>query len=397
MDPRRNPYAPGAGTKPPALVGRDDQVTSFEILLERLEYGYPEQSMIITGLRGVGKTVLLDVFRETAEARRWATIEWEVEKNASFEHKMAIQARRALVQIAPKTKWNEKLRSAAAVLKSFSLTFSPDGSITAGLDVDAKAGAADSGALADDLGDLFVALGEGARDHGVGVIFLMDEIQYLERDELEAIIGALHRCSRRSLPLTLVGAGLPQMPRLAGEAKSYSERLFRFLRIGALAPEYASEALVVPARSQNVEFEAAALDHIVAYTEGYPYFLQEYGKIVWDESSQSPITLSDVQVVQQLVEVKLDESFFRVRAERTTDLELRYLYAMATLGPQPQRASDVAAALGRTSAQAGPVRSRLIDKGLLHTPSHGLAGFTVPQFDKYMIRAYPGLKIREID
>ncbi len=397
MDPRTNPYAPGAGTKPPALVGRDEQAASFDVLLERLENGYSEQSMIITGLRGVGKTVLLDVFREKAEARKWATIEWEVEKNAPFEHKMAVQARRALVQIAPKATWGEKLRGAASVLKSFSLTFSPDGSITAGLDVDAKAGAGDSGALADDLGDLFVALGEAAREHEVGVVFLMDEIQYLEAKELEALIAALHRCARRSLPLTLVGAGLPQIPRLAGEAKSYSERLFRFPRIGALAPEFARDALALPARSQGVEFDAAALDHIVRYTEGYPYFLQEYGKVVWDESSQSPITLADVKAVQPLVEAKLDESFFRVRAERTTDLELRYLHAMAALGPEPHRASEVASAIGRSSPQAGPVRSRLIEKGLLYTPSHGLAGFTVPQFDRYMLRAHPDLSTREDD
>ncbi len=397
MDPRTNPFAPGAGTKPPALVGRDDQVASFDVLLERLENGYSEQSMIITGLRGVGKTVLLDVFREKAEARRWATIEWEVEKSAPFEQKMAVHARRALVQIAPKPSWGEKLRGAASVLKSFSLTFSPDGSVTAGLDVDARAGFADSGTLADDLGDLFVALGEAARDHGVGVVFLMDEIQYLEQGELEALISALHRCARRSLPLTLVGAGLPQIPRLAGEARSYSERLFRFPRIGALPPDAARDALALPARDKCVEFDDDALDYIVEYTEGYPYFLQEYGKVAWDEAPQTPVALADVEAVRPLVEAKLDESFFRVRAERTTDLELRYLYAMALLGPEPHRASEVAAAIGRTSAQAGPVRSRLIEKGLLYTPSYGLAGFTVPQFDRFMLRAYAGLSVREDD
>ncbi|MBA4370466.1 MAG: ATP-binding protein [Coriobacteriaceae bacterium] len=390
MDPRKNPYAPGAGTKPPALVGRDEQVESFDVLLERLENGYSEQSMIITGLRGVGKTVLLDVFREKAEVRGWATVEWEVEKNAPFGPKMAAQARRALLQIAPKAKWSERAKRAASILKSFTLTFNPDGSMTAGLDVEAFAGAGDSGSLGDDLADLFVSLGEAAREHGVGVVFLMDEIQYLRSAELEALITALHRCSRRSLAVTLVGAGLPQMPRLAGEAKSYSERLFRFPAIGALDPTtHAMDALILPARERGVEYEPKAIGFIVDYTQGYPYFLQEYGKVVWDEASASPVSAKDVRAVLPLVEAKLDESFFRVRAERTTEMELRYLHAMAELGPDPHTASEVAHRIGRTSAQLGQTRSRLIDKGLLYTPGYGFAAFTVPQFDRYMLRAYP--------
>lgn len=389
MDPRKNPYAPGAGSKPPALVGRDAEFDSFDILLERLEGGYHEQSMIITGLRGVGKTVLLDVFREKAEARGWAAIEWEVEKSEPFGHRMAVYARRALIQIAPKAKWGDRVKRAASVLKSFSLTFSPDGSITAGLDVDRELGIADSGALNSDLADLLVALGEAARDHKVGVVFLMDEIQYLESTEFEALIGALHRCARRSLPVTLVGAGLPQIPRLAGEAKSYSERLFRFPRIGALAPEFASDALVLPARAGGIEYQADAARYIVEYTEGYPYFLQEYGKLAWDEAPGSPIRRADVEAIRPLVEAKLDESFFRVRADRTTETELRYLYAMATLGPAAHSAAEVAKRLGKTSQQAGPIRSRLIEKGLLYTPNYGFAAFTVPQFDRFMLRAYP--------
>ncbi|MEI6452627.1 MAG: ATP-binding protein, partial [Actinomycetes bacterium] len=366
MDPRKNPYAPGAGAKPPALVGRGRQIESFGILLERLENGYVEQSMIVTGLRGVGKTVLLDVFREKAEARDWATVEWEVEKNAAFAPKMAAHVRRALLQIAPKAKWTDGVLRAASVLKSFTVTFNPDGAMTAGLDIDALAGLGDSGALSEDLSDLFVAIGEAAQDRGVGVVFLIDEIHFLRPPDLEALIVALHKCTRRSLPITLVGAGLPQIPRLAGEAKSYSERLFRFPQIGALnAASDARDALVLPAADQDVELEADAIDFMVDYTQGYPYFLQEYGRIVWDETSASPVTLDDVTSVLPLVEAGLDESFFRVRAERTTELELRYLYAMAELGSQPHRASEVARRIQRTVEQAGPIRSRLIDKGLL--------------------------------
>ncbi len=391
MDARKNPYAPGAGTKPPALVGRDREIEAFDVLLERLENGYPEQSMIITGLRGVGKTVLLDVFRDAAETRDWATVEWEVEKTAPFAAKVAAQVRRALVQIEPKARWTDRLLKAASILKSFTLTFDSDGSISAALDIDALDGVGDSGTLSEDLSDVLVAVGEAARDHGVGVIFLIDEIQFLKSADLEALIVALHRCARRSLPLTLVGAGLPQMPRLAGEAKSYSERLFRFIGIGQLHPVEARDAIVLPAAARGVGFEESASAFVVGYTEGYPYFLQEYGRIVWDESSGSPVTLADVESALPLVEAKLDSSFFRVRAERTTELELRYLYAMAELGPEPHRASEVARRIQRTVEQAGPVRSRLIDKGLLYTPGHGLAAFTVPQFDRYMLRRHGDL------
>jgi AAA ATPase domain len=392
VDPRRNPYAPGAGTKPPALVGRDEQIEAFDILLERLEHGHTAQSEIVTGLRGVGKTVLLDVFRDRAEARDWATVEWEVEKNASFAAKMAAQVRRALLQLAPKARWTRRALRAAAVLKSFTLTFSPDGKLTAGLDVDALAGAADSGALSEDLSDLLVAVGDAAAEQGVGVVLLLDEIQFLRSADLEALIVALHKCARRSLPITLVGAGLPQIPRLAGEAKSYSERLFRFVTIGRLDPgSDARDALTLPARELGVEFEPAAVDLVVEHTQGYPFFLQEYGRIIWDEASASPVGRDDVASLLPLIEARLDESFFRVRAERTTELELRYLHAMARLGPDAHRASEVARGVGRTVEQAGPIRSRLIDKGLLFTPGHGLAAFTVPQFDSYMLRCHADL------
>ena len=286
----------------------------------------------------------------------------------------------------------DRAKRAAAILKSFTITFNPDGAVTAGLDVEALAGAGDSGALADDLSDLFVALGVAARESGSGVIFLLDEIQYLKSSELEALITALHKCTRRSLPITLVGAGLPQIPRLAGEARSYSERLFRFPQIGELNPESdARNALTLPARNLDIEYHPDAVDYVVEYTQGYPYFLQEYGRILWDEASASPIMRDDATQVEPLVEAKLDEGFFRVRTDRTTELELKYLYAMAELGPDAQRASDVARRINRTTEQAGPIRSRLIDKGLLYTPGHGYAAFTVPQFDRYMLRRHSGV------
>lgn len=389
MDPRSNPYTPNAGARPPLLVGRDDQLNTFDVLLSRLERGYTEQSMIITGLRGVGKTVLLGAFEEKARERHWATVDVEITKGVDFGDRVAHLARRALLQIAPKARWKDRARRAAGVLKSFSVTVSSEGTVAAGLDMEPVEGLGDSGHLGDDLTDLLLALGEAAQDHGRGVVFFFDEIQFLRVVELEALIAALHKTVQRSLPITLVGAGLPQIPRLAGEAKSYAERLFKFPEIGQLPPSDAAEAVVAPAQALGVDYTAEAVRAIVTYAEGYPYFLQEYGKIVWDEAGSSPIRLSHVRGVTPLVEAKLDGSFFRVRAERTTELELRYLRAMAELGPHPQRASDVAKVLRRTSEQLGPTRSRLIEKGLLYTPGYGLAAFTVPQFDRYMIRNHP--------
>ncbi len=388
MRPHDNPYTPNAGARPPALVGRDAQLEAFEVLLDRLRRGHTEQSMLITGLRGVGKTVLLGTFEERAREREWTTVEAEITKNAEFGVRMAQLARRALLQVAPRARWRDRGRRAAEVLRSFQLTVSPQGELTFGLDVDAAEGLADSGSLGEDLTDVLVALGEAAQEQDRGVVFLFDEVQFLSLAELEALIAALHKTVQRQLPITLVGAGLPQLPRLAGEAKSYAERLFQFPMIGRLSSEEAARALVEPAAPLGVEFTPEAVEAIVDYTEGYPYFLQEYGKLVWEHADASPVTLADVRGAQEAVEAKLDSSFFRVRTDRVTDLELQYMRAMAELGAEPQPAKDVAQLMGRRSEQLGPTRSRLIEKGLLFTPAHGLAAFTVPQFDRYMRRAH---------
>lgn len=388
MRPHDNPYTPNAGARPPALVGRDAQLQAFEVLLDRLRRGHTEQSMLITGLRGVGKTVLLGAFEDRARGRDWTTVEAEITKNVKFGSRMAQLIRRALLQVAPKVRWRDRGHRAAAVLKSFNLTVSNQGELSFGIDVDAAEGLGDSGHLGDDLSDVLVALGEAAQEQGRGVVFLFDEVQFLSTVELEALIAALHKTVQRQLPITLVGAGLPQLPRLAGEAKSYAERLFEFPMIGELDEHQAVEALIRPAEPMGVTYESAALEAIFEFTQGYPYFLQEYGKLVWDRAPTSPITRTDVVETQDAVEAKLDTSFFRVRTDRVTELELQYMRAMAELGPEPQAARDVAALMSRTSEQLGPTRSRLIEKGLLYTPSHGFAAFTVPQFDRYMRRAH---------
>jgi hypothetical protein len=345
--------------------------------------------MLITGLRGVGKTVLLGAFESRANASGWVTVSAEITKNEAFGLRMGSMVRRALFQVAPKASWGDKMRRAAGILKSFSLTVSPDGTVTAGIDVAPVEGLADTGNLSDDLTDLFVALGEAAHERDTGVAFLVDEVQFLKAGEFEALIAGLHRTVQRQLPITLVGAGLPQLPRLAGEAKSYAERLFKFPRIGELSPPEAEAALAQPAADLDVTYDPGAIDVIVEYTEGYPYFIQEYGKVVWDVAPEGmPISEPVAREAKRAVEAKLDESFFRVRAERTTELELQYLRAMAELGPGEQTAGDIAAVLGRKSEKLGPTRARLIEKGLLYTTGHGRGAFTVPQFDRYMRRNY---------
>ncbi len=395
MDPRDNPYTPNAGARPPVLVGRDDQLDSFGLLLERLRRGRTEQSMLITGLRGVGKTVLLTRFRERAEETGWAVVELEVSKHddASFRRELALDFRRALFAIAPKEKWKDRARRAGAALRSFTVNIDPEGNLTAGLDVDTAPGLADSGMLAADLADLVVSMGEAAREHETGVVLLLDEIQFLDRHQLEAVIMALHRSVQRSLPVTMVGAGLPQVPELAGEAKSYAERLFTFPEIGNLSERDAATALVAPASEQDVTFTEHAIEAALEFTEGYPYFLQELGYAVWTIATDLVVELDDVSAARRLVEEKLDGSFFRVRIDRTTDLERAYLRAMAELGPEPQLAGDVARLLDRTSQQCAPTRSQLVEKGLLYTPSHGYAAFTVPHFDRFLRRTMPDLQV----
>jgi hypothetical protein len=368
-------------------VGRDNELEGFEILLERLRRGYAEQSMLITGLRGVGKTVLLGAFESQARASGWVTVTAEITKNEDFGPRMGSMVRRALFQVAPKASWTDKLRQAAGALRSFSVTVAPDGSVTAGIDIEPLEGVADSGNFSDDLTDLLASLGEAAQERETGIAFLVDEVQFLKANEFEALIAGLHRTVQRQLPITLVGAGLPQLPRLAGEAKSYAERLFKFPRIGELSPPQAEAALAEPASELGVTYDPGAIEVIVDYTEGYPYFIQEYGKIVWDLAPEAvPIGERIADEAKRAVEAKLDESFFRVRAERTTELELQYLRAMAELGPGEQTAGDVAAMMGRSSEQLGPTRARLIDKGLIYTTGHGRGAFTVPQFDRYMRR-----------
>jgi len=388
MDALSNPYTPGAGTKPPALTGRDEQLGHFELLLGRLERGRPERSMLITGLRGVGKTVLLTTFEDMALGRGWFPALSEIRHDTELRPLIARMSRRVLLAMSRAERVRDRARRALGVLKAFSVR-TPEG-FELSIDVDALTGTADSGDLEEDLSELLVELGQAAKDAGSGVIFLLDEIQFLDQRSLEALISALHRIAQRELPLALVGGGLPSIPRLAGEAKSYAERLFTFPRIGSLSEAAATEALILPAREEAVEYEGAAVERILELSEAYPYFLQEYGRHVWLVATQSPIGAEDVERAHPTVQSDLDEGFFTVRFERATAAERRYMAAMAALGDGPQESGQVARRLGfADTAKTSVIRSNLIDKGLIFSPEYGVVDFTVPHFAEFMRRNFP--------
>ena len=388
VDAVRNPYTPGAGSRPPVLSGRDAQLDAFRILLERLRLGRPEKSLMMTGLRGVGKTVLLGTLDGIAEEAGFRTASAEITHETDFSSLMARLTRRALLSLSPAGRFRAKARRAAAVLKAFTLRL-PDG-LEIGVDVDAAVGRGDSGNLADDLADVLVELGKAAADRHSGVVFLFDEIQFLGRRDFEALISSLHQCTQHNLPVTLVGAGLPQLPTLAGAAKSYAERMFDFPVIDRLDETAASAALELPAVAEGAGFEPDATRRIIEFTDGYPYFLQEYGKHVWNIATGPVITVADVAQAEPIVRLQLDDNFFRVRVARTTAAELAYLSAMADLGEGPYRSGDIALRLGRSGPEGvAPTRSRLIDKGLIFSPSYGWNDFTVPAFADFLRRNYP--------
>lgn len=391
MDALTNPYTPNAGAQPSAMLGRDDQLKSFDLLLRRLRTGRTEQSMIVTGLRGVGKTVLLGKFRKAALRENWVVAEREISKHddESFRRHITTLFRTALFELSPKAKWGDRARRAASVLKSFSVSVDPNGTMTGGLDVEAAQGFADHHDLSIDLTDLLVAIGEAAEEAGRGVVVLFDEVQFLSRGQLESIITAIHKTVQRELPVTFVAAGLPQIAELAGDARSYSERLFKFPSIGNLEELDARRAFTDPASLEGVEFTSEALERALEVTGRYPYFIQELGYAVWTIADGDVVTLEDIETAIPQYEAKLDESFFRVRLDRCSPSQVAYLRAMASLGPQPQKAQDVATVLGRKSTQVAPTRAELISMGLLYTPEYGYAAFTVPHFDAFIRRSFP--------
>jgi hypothetical protein len=384
MDPFQNPFSPGAGTQPPAFIGRDALVENYEIALRRTIDGRPGKSIMPIGLRGVGKTVLLNRFHAMAQEHGLAGALIEASDGGGFKSLLVARLRSILLGF-DEGGVSAKVKRALGVLKAFTYTL-PDGS-SISLDVDAVLGSADSGMLDEDLTALLVAVGEAAKDRSGGLLLAIDEVQYLGADELGALISAVHRTVQIGLPVILVGAGLPQLPGLAGNAKSYAERLFDFPEIGSLEEPDAKAALEVPVRVQGVQFDGAALDALLSYARGYPYFLQEWGYHVWNAAPRSPITIDDVARSAPRVQEQLDKNFFRVRMDRLTPAEKEYLVAMAELGAGPHKSGDIAGALGVKVASVAPRRSGLIKKGMLYSPAYGDTAFTVPMFDEFLRRA----------
>ncbi len=390
MDPIRNPFSPGAGAPPPELAGRDALLTKANILFARILAKKHDKSMIIVGLRGVGKTVLLVEMQSKAESQGYKPIAIEALENKPIVEFLAPQLRKLLYSLDRMEGFSQKAREGLVALKGFLSGLKiAVGELEIGVDAELARGIADSGELESDLPDLFEAVAEAAADRGVGVAIFIDELQYLKSEELSALIMAMHRMSQKKLPLVLIGAGLPQLPGLAGESKSYAERLFDYPQVGALSFDDAYKALQDPVIDEGVRFNEDAIKEIINVTQGYPYYLQEWGSQVWNLASHSPIDLEMAKMATTAAIAALDKSFFRVRFDRLTPREKEYLRALAELGPLPQRSGDVADKMGKKVNSVGPLRDGLIKKGMLYSPAHGDTAFTVPLFDEFMKREMP--------
>ena len=392
MDETANPYAPGAGTRPPELSGRDVVLADAKITIQRVAAGKAPKSFIFIGLRGVGKTVLLNEVSQLADELGCKTLHVEAHEGKSLAALLLPGLRALLISLDTMAKATEATKRALRIFKSFVGSVKLKiGDFDIGLNVTPEKGLADSGDLESDLTAVFIAIGEAAKSRSKTVVLTIDELQYLSEVELSALIMAVHRVAQKALPFLVVGAGLPQLVGQMGASKSYAERLFNFPKIGPLLPNDARAALADPARKDGVAYAPTALDEIVTVTQGYPYFLQEWGYHVWNIASKSPITKLDAQKATSAATSSLDDSFFRVRFDRLTPREKDYLRAMAELGPGPHRSGDIAEMLGVLVESSAPLRSGLIRKGMIYSPQHGDTAFTVPLFDTYMKRVIPEL------
>ncbi len=396
MDPVTNPFAPGAGNPPPELAGRDALLDAVQVAVKRAKLGRPAKSVLLVGLRGVGKTVLLDRMRDNAEADGVHTLRMEAPENRSLPAVLAPQLRQALLRLSRNKKAKDLAQRALRGLVGFARALKVKyHDIEIAFDTEEEPGLADNGDLEHDLAALLEAAGMAAKKGDTALALFVDELQYVAEDELAALITALHRTAQRQLPVVMAGAGLPQLRGHMGSAKSYAERLFDFPEIGPLDKKAAEDAIRKPIEDEEAKINNDALALIVKETHGYPYFLQEWGKHAWDAARSSPITKKDVQEATITAIAALDESFFRVRFDRLTPSEKTYLRAMAELGPGLHRSGDIATLLGKEVSALGPRRAQLINKGMIYSPSHGDTAFTVPLFDAFMKRIMPGKEWKE--
>jgi hypothetical protein len=392
VDPVRNPYAPGAGQRPPELAGRDTVLEQFDVVLERVARGRPERSLVLTGLRGVGKTVLLNAMRSQAISRLWGTGKIEARPDQSLRRPLAGALHMAVRELAPRHRDPERVDAFLGVLKAFALRSNRDGAKLRerwqpGIDVPASAGRADTGDMEVDLVELLVDAAGVARDVGVGIAIFVDEMQDITEPDVSALCAACHELSQQGLPLVVVGAGLPHLPAVLSASKSYSERLFRYVRIDRLDRAAADRALVAPAEEEGVVYAAEALDALYTATEGYPYFVQAYGKVTWDHAPRSPVAATDVHVASPEAQAELAVGFFGSRYERATPAERDYLRAMAALAESRDgtvSTAEVASHLGRKPSSLSPARDSLIKKGLVYSGERGTIAFTVPHFGEYL-------------
>jgi hypothetical protein len=394
VDPIRNPYAPGAGQRPPELAGRDRELRQFEVTLERIAAGRPDRSMVLSGLRGVGKTVLLNALRSIAVGRAWGTGKIEARPDQSVRLPLAQAVHAAVREVAHRHRDPDRVEEVAAVLKAFALRTDLKDRKTGRqgwqppIDVQAARGRADSGDLELDLVELFTDVASLARDLGVGVALFVDEMQDIAPDELAAVCGAVHEISQQGAPLIVVGAGLPHLPVALAASKSYAERLFRYVSVDRLPRDMAERAWTLPAATEDASYEAKALEELYRLTDGYPYFVQAYGKVTWDVAVDTPIRWADVVQAAPEAEAELAVGFFGARYDRATPAERDYMVAMADLGEgnddRPVSTADVAATLGRKPQSLSPARDGLIKKGLVFSGERGQVAFTVPHFGKFL-------------
>jgi len=385
-----NPYAPGAGTQPPELAGRDGIIQKVAIALDRCRNGLSARGFLMVGLRGVGKTVLLTYLAQNAEAQGFAVLSIEVPERRSLPALIIPALRSTLLKVDRMSASSVLVKKALRVLSGFVEAMKVKyADVEFSVNLEKQSGIADSGDLEHDLIELFMEVGEAMKEKKTALVLFIDEIQYIQEDQFAALIMALHKCTQRQLPVLLIGAGPPQLIGQAGRAKSYAERLFEYPEIGPLSREAASDALKIPAARLAVEYAESALSEILRQTQAYPYFIQEWGKHCWDVAKYSPITLKDAKFAAELAISDLDSSFFRVRFDRLTAAEKKYLRAMAELESESCRSGDIAHLLQKEVQAVAPVRAALIAKGIIYSLSHGESSFTVPLFGAYLKRVAP--------
>lgn len=387
MDPVRNPFAPGAGSKPPEIAGRDTILNDADVAIQRTLIGKWGRPQMLLGLRGVGKTVLLNEIEKMAEERGHLTSFLEAPEGKSLSEMLVPKLNQVLRKLSITDQAKAQTHRALKALKSFASAFKISyGEVT--LSVDPEVGVADSGDLESDLPELFIRVGDAAKAAGKAWTLLIDEVQYLRPDDLAALIVSLHKISQKELPVLFFGAGLPQVATLSGNTKSYAERLFHYPAVGPLLPTDSKSAIKQPVEDEGVSISEDALDEIVLKTQGYPYFLQEWGYQCWNIAQNERIEVADALQAESAATRRLDDGFFKVRFDRLTPKEREYVIAMAQLGIGPYRSSDVAEALGESSQSLGPRRAQIISKGMIYSPSHGDIAFTVPMFNDYLTRNF---------